>query len=101
MKHIIGLCLSLFMLMNVSAQNTMTPDLLWKLGRITPLGVGTDGLVYYSVKTPDWQTNKGTSKTYKIPIQGGTPVEVTSAAIKDKNISPDGKYTLSHNSVKV
>lgn len=101
MKRFILLSISALLLLNLTAQNTMTPELLWKLGRITGLGAGSDGLVYYSVNTPDAEANKGTTKTYKIPIQGGTPIEVTGSTIADKNLSPDGKYSLSHKPVKV
>ena len=101
MKRLLLLCSASLLMLHLSAQNTMTPELLWKLGRMSGLGIGTDGMVYYSVKTPDWEANTGSTKTYKMPIQGGNPVEVTTVPIADKNISPDGKYSLSHKSVKV
>ena len=101
MKHFILLLISALLLLNLSAQNTLTPELLWKLGRITGLGAGSDGLVYYSVNTPDAEANKGTTKTYKIPIQGGNPIEVTGSSVADKNLSPDEKYSLTHKPVKV
>ena len=35
------------MSMNAVAQNVMTPELLWKLGRVTPLGISKDGNFIY------------------------------------------------------
>src|SRR6185295_10332520 len=83
----------------VLAQNKMTPELLWKLGRVTGLGISKDGkYVIYSVNTPDWETNKGTRKSYMIPVNGGTAVETVrpDSLLYDKNISPDGRYSLNN-----
>ena len=41
MKKILLLTLIL-MSLNTMAQNVMSPELLWKLGRITPLGISKD-----------------------------------------------------------
>ena len=80
----------------------MTPELLWKLGRVSGLGVMPDGKnVVYSVNTPDWEANKGSTKMYQISIDGGNPVEISKNPLPDKNISPDGKYMLSHKEVKI
>lgn len=86
------------------AQNKMTPEILWKLGRVSGLGISKDGkYVLYSVSTPDAAENKSTRKTYMIPVSGGTPVETTKAdsLLTNKNISPDGKYILSSEEVKI
>ncbi|MBL0358984.1 MAG: S9 family peptidase [Chitinophagaceae bacterium] len=86
------------------AQNKLTPELLWKLGRASALGISKDGRhIVYSVNTPDVQANKGSRKTYIIPIAGGEPTEVSSTEdlLNDKNISPDGKFVLSNKEVKV
>lgn len=84
------------------AQTTMTPELLWSLGRVSGLGVTNDGkYVIYSVSTPDAAENKSSRKMYQIPIDGGTAKEISKNPIADKNISPDGKYLLSHKEVKV
>jgi dipeptidyl aminopeptidase/acylaminoacyl peptidase len=80
----------------------MTPELLWKLGRVNGMGVTTDGQqVIYSVSTPDVEVNKGSSKMYSIPISGGAPTVITTNPLPDKNISPDGKYMISHKEMKV
>jgi len=88
----------------VFSQNRMTPDLLWKLGRVTGTGISKDGkYIVYSVNTPDWETNKGSKKSFFIPVNGGTPVEISKpdSLLADKNISPDGKYLLSNKEVKI
>lgn len=87
---------------SLQAQTTMTPELLWQLGRVTGLGITADGKnVVYSVNTPNVEANKGSSKMYQIPIDGGKAVEITKNPIRDKNISPDGKYMLSNKEVNV
>ena len=90
--------------LTASAQNVMTPELLWKLGRITPLGISKDGKnVVYKVSTPSIEENKSNSKTYTIAITGGTAVEIedTKAILADKNISADGKYLVYNEEVKI
>lgn len=103
MRKILIFSLSLIGL-SAMAQNTLTPETLWKLGRVSALGISKDGKnVIYKVSTPSMEENKSTSKTYTIPVSGGNPVEIkeTKDLITDKNISPDGKYLLSHKEVKI
>ncbi|RTZ02479.1 S9 family peptidase [Flavobacterium sp. RSP49] len=86
------------------AQNVMTPELLWKLGRVTPLGISKDGKnVVYKVTTPSVQENKSDTKFFTLPVNGGNPTEVkdTAALLKDKNSSPDGKYIVYNEEVKM
>jgi hypothetical protein len=86
------------------AQNRLTPELLWQLGRVTGLGISKDGkYVLYSVTTPDITENRMSKKTYMVPIAGGDAVETFKAdsLMNNKNISPDGKYMLSNEEVKV
>lgn len=90
--------------LSVFSQNHLTPELLWKLGRVSGLGVSKDGkYAVYSVGTPDMEANKIKRKSYIIPITGGTPVEITNpdSLLNDKNISPDGNYLLSNKEVKL
>ncbi|SFB10608.1 Dipeptidyl aminopeptidase/acylaminoacyl peptidase [Flavobacterium swingsii] len=92
------------MSLNVVAQNTMSPELLWKLGRVTALGISKDGKnVVYKVSTPSIEENKSDSKFYTIPVIGGKATEVkdTKDLLIDKNISPDGKYIVYNEEVKV
>ena len=92
------------MALSASAQEVLSPETLWKLGRVTPIGISKDGKqIVYKVSTPSVEENKSNSKFYTIPVQGGTPVEVveTKDLVKDKNVSPDEKYILSSDEVKV
>ena len=65
------LTLALFCIMGttMSAQEVMTPELLWKLGRISPLGISKDGKsIIYKVSTPSVEENKSNSVFYSIPV---------------------------------
>ena len=86
-----------------SAQQVLSPELLWKLGRVSVMGMSKDGKsVVYKVSTPVMEDNKSTSKFYTIPVTGGVATEVkdTKDIVADKNISADGKYILSTQEVK-
>lgn len=82
----------------------MTAELLWQLGRLTALGLSKDKKnIVYKVSTPSIQENKQDTKHYFIPINGGNPTEIEdpNSVLDNKNISPDGKYLLSHQEVKL
>ncbi len=86
----------------MSAQNVMSPELLWSLGRVTGIGVTDDGKhAIYSVSIPDVEANSSSRKMYRIPVDGGKAEVITSNPLRDKNISPNGKWMLSHQEVKV
>lgn len=97
--------LSLFMgIQTIAAQEVLTPETLWKLGRVSPLGITKDGKnILYKVSIPSIEENKLNSKTYSISVNGGVATEITDIKelLVDKNVSPDGKYKLSHKEVKV
>jgi dipeptidyl aminopeptidase/acylaminoacyl peptidase len=86
------------------AQNTMSPELLWKLGRVTALGLSKDEKnIVYKVAIPDVKENKSNAKYYILPVNGGNSTEVTSTKefLLDKNVSPDGKFTVYDEEVKI
>lgn len=102
-KRIVPALLCLAPLLSFS-QDKMTPELLWKLGRVSGLGISKDGkYVVYTVATPDAESNKTSRKSYMIPVDGGSPVLVDKpdSLLIDKNISPDGKYSLTSKEIKV
>lgn len=104
MKKLALIGLTLMGIHTTVAQEVMTPELLWKLGRVTALGISKDGKnIVYKVATPSMEENKSTNKFFQIPITGGLATEVTETKdlVKDKNISPDGMYLLSSKEVKV
>ncbi|WP_159801145.1 S9 family peptidase [Flavobacterium sp. MK4S-17] len=103
MKKILFLTFSL-MGLSGAAQQHMTPELLWKLGRVSPLGISSDGKnIIYKVSTPSMEENKLNSKTYSIPVNGGKAKEIEDykELLKDKYVSPDGSLRLTHKEVKV
>ena len=103
MKRIILLFLSILTL-STYAQDRMTPEMLWQLGRVSSLGISRDGKqAVYAVSTPSIVENKSSSKQYAISLQAGEPLELVSThnVISDKSISPDGKYQITTQEVKV
>lgn len=90
--------------MTAAAQNVLTPELLWKIGRVSGKGISKDGQhIIFSVSIPDVAANKSNSKTYSIPIGGGVATLVTNEAevLVDPKISPNGKYKISSKDIKV
>src|SRR5258705_9246234 len=80
--------LVLFLLPLVTfSQSKLSPELLWKLGRVSDPQVSPDGkYVLYAVKMYDLSTNKGNTDIWRMDISGanatkllGTPHEETSA----------------------
>ncbi|MCV9932113.1 S9 family peptidase [Flavobacterium sp. LS1R47] len=92
------------MSLSTMAQNVMSPELLWKLGRVTPLGLSKDGKnVVYKVTTPSIAENNSQSKYYTLAVNGGKATEVSDikTVLTDKNISPDGKFLVYNEEVKI
>jgi dipeptidyl aminopeptidase/acylaminoacyl peptidase len=104
MKKIILFLTGTICSLSLPAQNRMTPELLWSLGRVSGSGITKDGkTVVYKVSTPVLAENKSISKTYSLSIQGGSPQEITTTngLISDRHLSPDGTYSISAEEVKV
>jgi dipeptidyl aminopeptidase/acylaminoacyl peptidase len=104
MYKITGLFLLLFAAITINAQNLLTPEQLWKFGRVSGKGISKDGkFVVYSVSTPSVEENKSSSKTYVVPISGGNATWVPNAdsLLTNSKISPDGKYKINSEDVKV
>jgi len=56
------------------SQNVMTPELLWKLGRLNAIGVSKDKkYIIYAVSTPNVAENKSSNKRIALLLQGVTP----------------------------
>lgn len=93
------------MSITATAQQVLSPETLWKLGRVSALGISKDGKsIVYKVSTPVVEENKSNSKFYSIPVTGGNALEVqetdTKDLVVDKNVSPDGNYILFNQEVK-
>ena len=103
MKKIYLLPVFLFFLAPVTAQ-VMTPEKLWSLERVSPVGMTNDGKkVIYTTRTYDLEENSGSSKTFVIPVEGGEPVAVNNidSIYRDDKISPNGKWKILSKEVKV
>ncbi len=103
MKHLLT---NLFIIISISsfAQNKMTPELLWKLGRVSGLGISKDGkYALYTVATPNAAENKSSKKSYAIPVNGGDAIWISNpdSMLNNEKISPDGKFIISSNEVKI
>jgi dipeptidyl aminopeptidase/acylaminoacyl peptidase len=86
------------------AQDRMTPELLWKLGRVTPTGITKDSTgVVFTVTTPNVEANKSSKKTYLIPVKGGVVREIADSNdfVRNDRISPNGQYRLMADEVKI
>jgi dipeptidyl aminopeptidase/acylaminoacyl peptidase len=103
MKKFLFLLISLSYL-NSQAQENLSPEMLWKLGRVSGIGISTNKqYLVYSVNIPNIELNKGNSKTYKLSLNSGIPEEISSTdnLIENSKISADGKYMISSNAVKI
>lgn len=104
MKKITLLCLSLAAFSVQAQSQVMTPETLWELGRVSPVKVSDDNKsLYYSVTTPNIADNNFETSYYQIGIDGKGVKKLTedNPILKNKKKSPDGKYSLSHEAVKV
>ncbi len=70
------------------AQQTMTPELLWKLGRVGGETVLEDGTVVFGVSRYSLEDNKSERNLYSIPLSGGTPKQLTSAPGGESFVKP-------------
>src|SRR5258705_9496198 len=75
------------------SQSVMTPELLWKLGRVSPEIISPEGNLIYRVTYYDMGANKGESNLYSIPLQVGPETQITKTEGTESNVvvSPNGK----------
>jgi dipeptidyl aminopeptidase/acylaminoacyl peptidase len=61
-----------------SAQETLTPELLWELPRVGGPVLSPDGTrVVFTVTTYDMGANQGNTDLYLIAVEGGEPLQLT------------------------
>ena len=104
MKYLFSSISCLLLCCTIHAQMKLTPELLWKIARVSGKGISKDKkFVLYTVSFPDVAGNKFNKKNYKIPVSGGMPVEVTNPndLVINGSTSPDGKYILSNKEVSL
>lgn len=76
------------------ANGVLTPEILWKFGRIASQSLSPDGsTLAYAVTRFSMEANRGASSVFVIPTQGGEPTELTSYDTNSHSPkwSPDGR----------
>ncbi len=92
-----GLCLT-------AHSQMMTPEKLWELERVSPVGLSNDGQkVIFTTRSYNLEENKSSTKTYVIPVKGGEAVQVSSydSLYTDSKIAPSGNYKIIPKEVQV
>ncbi len=82
-----------------TAQDKMTPELLWQLGRVSGEAVTADGkTVIYGVSQYNIADNKSEKNLFAIPLSGGTARQITQApgAEGDVAVLPGKKIGYSY-----
>ncbi len=83
---------------NSMAQQKMSPELLWQLGRVSGETVTADGTVLYGVSRYDLKENKSERNLYAIPLGGGTAKQLTTSpgAESGAQVLPNGRILYSY-----
>lgn len=77
------------------AQDVMTPELLWKLARVSAPSVSPDGdRLVYGVRRYDLKANKGDTDLFLLRVDGGDPVQLTDLEGSESSAiwRPDGQW---------
>lgn len=88
----------------LASAQVMTPELLWSLGRVQPVGLTDNGdYLIYKVSTPDIDSNNFDSKSYRLTLKSGAVETVSDPKklVSNPDISPDGNWKLTHEAVKI
>ena len=104
MKQLCLLLTLITLTLVAKSQTKLTPEQLWKFGRVTGLGISKKNQhLVYSVSTPNAADNKSTRKLYIMATSGGESVEVKNldSVFINSKISKDGKYMISTKPAKV
>lgn len=89
---------------NALAKDLMTPEKLWQVKRVSPLGLNTNKThVIYQVTTPSVENNDFNKKVYQVSIKDGQTqlLEGYQGQLINDKISPDGSKKLFHQSVAI
>ncbi|MFK7750281.1 MAG: alpha/beta fold hydrolase [Kordia sp.] len=87
-----------------SQSKVMTPEQLIQLNRVSAVGLSDDGKqVIYKTSTFDIKTNERSNKFFTVSVNGGAvkTIEEVGNLVKDKNVSPNGKWKLVAKEVKL
>lgn len=80
------------------AQQKMSPELLWQLGRVSGETVTADGTVLYGVSRYNLADNKSERNLYAIPANGGAAKQLTSSPGSESGaqVLPNGRILYSY-----
>ncbi|WP_333661100.1 S9 family peptidase [Chishuiella changwenlii] len=104
MNKITLLVASILVTTTAMGQKVMTPELLWQVKKVSPIGVTKDQKnLIYKVTSTDVKTQEDTSKTYMISLAGGKASEVQDykTLLDDKSLNKDQKYKAETDKVKL
>lgn len=88
----------------IAHSQVMSPEMLWQLKRVSPIGLTNDGQsVIFRTTQYDIESNSRSSKTYRVGVSGGDAVEIGdyNSLITNWALSPDGNYELIAKEVKI
>ena len=93
MQGLLFLLLAIISL-NIAAQNKLTPEMMWKFGRLSDIQLSPDketilfGISYYNL-----EENSGSRDLYILPVKGGEPKKITNFKGSEFNgiWRPDGE----------
>jgi len=94
MKRVIIFLILSVIIISAKSQGVLTPELLWKLGRVSDAQLSPDGKqILFGITYYDLKENKGNRDLYTISINGGNPIKVTDFKGSEFNgiWRPDGK----------
>lgn len=96
MKKTTLLLTLLFAVFSLSAQNRLTPELLWELDRIGSPTASPDGkYIAFTITDYDWKKNSGKTNIYIMSTKGGEPTNLTAnigSSCWHPEWRPDGEY---------
>ncbi len=75
-------------------KGVLTPELLWKLGRVSDIKLSPDKkTILYGITYYDLEKNKGNRDLYTLFVKGGTPAKITNSEDNEANgiWRPDSK----------
>ncbi|MCA4809228.1 S9 family peptidase [Empedobacter stercoris] len=85
-------------------QKVMTPELLWQVKKVSPVGVTKDQKnLIYKVTSTDVKTQEDTSKTYMISLAGGKASEIEDykTLLADVSLNKSQQYKAETEKVKL
>ncbi|NCI46357.1 S9 family peptidase [Sediminibacterium soli] len=98
MKPFVISALAVLLFSTAGAQQRLTPEKLWQLGRVSGIGLSKDRqLLVYSVGIPDKKENRIVRKTYLMATSGGESMPLTQpmdSVMTNRMVSPNGKYLV-------